>query len=165
MKPKNKIITSLLVIGLIFLSLFGFDIDLDTFSSAKDNGNEISINIEDKENNINKDGYYTSKEDVYNYLNNYEKLPNNFITKKEAKNLGWDNKEGNLWDVTDKKSIGGDYFGNRENRLPEKNGRKWYECDIDYNGGYRGSKRIVYSSDGLIYYTNDHYKTFTKLSD
>jgi len=60
-------------------------------------------------------------------------------------------------------SIGGDSFGNREGILPKKEGRKWFECDINYEGGYRGAERIVYSNDGLIYYTNDHYKTFVQL--
>ena len=62
-------------------------------------------------------------------------------------------------------SIGGDRFGNREGLLPSASGRKWYECDIDYAGGYRNEKRIVYSSDGLIYYTGDHYESFTQLYD
>ena len=112
---------------------------------------------------LKEDGYYTSKDEVALYLHTYGKLPNNFITKNEAMNKGWEASKGNLWDVTNKMSIGGDRFGNREGRLPEANGRKWFECDIDYKGGYRGEKRIVYSSDGLIYYTDDHYSTFKKL--
>ena len=58
------------------------------------------------------------------------------------------------------KSIGGDYFGNYEGRLPEADGREYHECDIDSTGSYRGAKRLVYSNDGLIYYTEDHYETF-----
>lgn len=68
-----------------------------------------------------------------------------------------------MWDVTDKMSIGGDRFGNRENRLPIKAGRVYYECDINYKGGYRGPERLVYSNDGLIYYTGNHYDSFTLL--
>lgn len=112
---------------------------------------------------IKEDGYYTSKNDVALYLHTFGKLPHNFITKNEAMDKGWEASKGNLWDVTDKMSIGGDRFGNREGRLPDANGRKWFECDIDYKGGYRGEKRILYSSDGLIYYTDDHYSTFKKL--
>src|SRR5699024_9420732 len=112
---------------------------------------------------IDEDGYYTSKEDVSLYIHTYNKLPKNYITKKEAKNLGWESREGNLWDVTDKKSIGGDKFGNREGKLPEKEGRQYYECDINYEGGHRGAERLVYSNDGLIYYTEDHYDSFTLL--
>lgn len=77
--------------------------------------------------------------------------------------LGWESDKGNLWDVTDKGSIGGDSFGNREGLLPKANNRKYFECDINYNGGFRGAERIVYSNDGLIYYTKDHYKTFEKI--
>lgn len=106
---------------------------------------------------------YSSKGEVSAYINKYNKLPSNYITKKEAENLGWESSKGNLWDVADGKSIGGDKFGNREGLLPKKSGRQYYECDIDYNGGYRGAKRIIYSNDGLIYYTEDHYKTFEQL--
>lgn len=106
---------------------------------------------------------YSSKEEVAAYINKYNKLPSNYITKKEAENLGWESSKGNLWEVADGKSIGGDKFGNREGLLPKKSGRQYYECDIDYNGGYRGAKRIIYSNDGLIYYTEDHYKTFEQL--
>ena len=86
-----------------------------------------------------------------------------YLTKKEAEELGWDSYRGNLWDVAPGKSIGGSYFGNYEGLLPSKKGRKYYECDIDYNGGRRGAKRIIYSNDGLIFYTDDHYKSFEQL--
>ena len=112
---------------------------------------------------VEKDGSYTTPEDVAEYIHTFGTLPNNFITKSEAKALGWDNKKGNLWDVAEGKSIGGDRFGNYEGLLPEEKGRKYTECDVNYNGGYRGSERIIFSNDGLIYYTNDHYKTFTQL--
>lgn len=122
---------------------------------------EESGNIEDIE--IEEDGYYTSKEEVALYIHTYDKLPNNFIKKRDAGDLGWESSKGNLWDITDKKSIGGDKFGNREKRLPEKKGRIYYEADINYQGEYRGAERIVYSNDGLIYYSGDHYETFTLL--
>ncbi|MGP1359662.1 ribonuclease domain-containing protein [Campylobacter sp.] len=105
-------------------------------------------------------GSYTSKEEVALYIYKFNKLPKNFITKKEALALGWDAKSGNLWQISDGKSIGGDRFSNREKRLPEADGRKWFECDVNYNGGRRGAERIVYSNDGLIYYTPDHYEHF-----
>ena len=97
------------------------------------------------------------------YIHIFNHLPANFITKNEAKDLGWVSSEGNLDEVAPGKSIGGDRFGNYEGQLPEKKGRKYFECDIDYEGGYRDSKRIVFSSDGLVYYTEDHYETFEKL--
>ena len=110
-----------------------------------------------------EDGTYTSKEDVAAYLHQYGHLPSNFITKKAAKKLGWVSSEGNLGEVAPGMSIGGDYFGNYEGNLPEADGREYHECDIDSDGGYRGAKRIVYSNDGLIYYTEDHYESFELL--
>ena len=115
--------------------------------------------------NIVKDGIYTSKDEVAAYIYKFGELPQNFITKKEAIALGWDAKSGNLWQVTDKKSIGGARLSNREKKLPEASGRKWFECDIGYRGGRRGAERIVFSSDGLIYYTPDHYENFYLLFD
>ena len=112
---------------------------------------------------IERDGTYTSKEEVAAYINEYQELPSNFITKDEAEELGWVSKEGNLDEVAPGMSIGGDYFGNYEGNLPEKNGRDYYECDINYDGGYRGEESIIYSDDGLIYYTDDHYETFELL--
>ena len=106
---------------------------------------------------------YTSREDVSLYIYTYGHLPENFITRKEAEKLGWNSKEGNLWDVAPGMSIGGSHFGNYEKLLPEKKGRRYYECDIDYDGGYRGAKRIIYSNDGLIFYTDDHYESFEQL--
>lgn len=119
-----------------------------------------------KESAIEKDGWYSSKEEVAEYLEIYNELPDNYITKKEARDLGWISSEGNLWDVAYGMSIGGDVFGNREGLLPKEKGRIYYECDIDYEGGYRDNgKRIVYSNDGLIFYTEDHYNSFEELSD
>ena len=112
---------------------------------------------------LDESGTYTSKEEVAAYLNEYGHLPDNFITKKEAKKLRWVKEEGNFSEVAPGKSIGGDYFGNYEGVLPEEDGREYHECDIDYDGKRRGAKRIVYSNDGLIYYTEDHYETFTLL--
>ena len=117
----------------------------------------------ENENEIKEYAAYSSPNEVANYVHMYGKLPSNFITKKKAELLGWESNEGNLWEVTDKMSIGGDVFGNREKKLPVAAGRKWYECDVNYNGGYRGAERILYSSDELIYYTDDHYETFTEL--
>lgn len=121
------------------------------------------IVIESQGTGIREDGAYTSKEEVAAYLHTYGHLPDNYITKKEAKALGWVSQEGNLGEVAPGKSIGGDYFGNNEGRLPEAEGRDYYECDIDTEGSFRGAKRIVYSNDGLIYYTEDHYETFELL--
>lgn len=115
---------------------------------------------------IDEDGHYTSKEEVALYLHTYGKLPSNFITKKEAEDLGWKKKDGEagqLHVVAPGMSIGGSSFGNREGMLPEKKGRKYYECDINYVKGSRGAERLVYSNDGLIFYTGDHYESFEQL--
>ena len=112
---------------------------------------------------VTRDGTYTDKDHVAAYIHEYGKLPSNFISKTKAKKAGWDSESGNLWDVCPGKSIGGGTFYNDDGLLPEKSGRTWKECDIDYEGGYRGAKRICYSSDGLIYYTSDHYQSFTQL--
>lgn len=110
-----------------------------------------------------EDAWLYQKDDVARYLEAYGTLPQNYITKSEARDLGWVAEEGNLWDVADGMCIGGDVFGNREGLLPEKAGRVYYECDVDYDGGFRSSHRLVFSDDGLIYYTEDHYEHFTLL--
>lgn len=108
------------------------------------------------------DGSYTSKDDVALYIYQYGELPQNFMTKSDARDLGW--QGGSLEDFATGMCIGGDYFGNYEGLLPEKKGREYHECDIDTLGAKsRGAKRIIYSNDGLIYYTDDHYETFTLL--
>lgn len=112
---------------------------------------------------IAEDGSYTAPEDVALYLHTYEKLPGNFITKKDAEALGWDSKKGNLWEVAEGKSIGGDRFGNYEGLLPEKDGLTYKECDVNYEGGFRGAERLIYSNQGDIYYTGDHYESFEQL--
>ncbi|MBQ7154779.1 MAG: hypothetical protein IJR85_04375 [Synergistaceae bacterium] len=112
---------------------------------------------------VERDGTYTSKEYVAAYIHQFGRLPSNYITKAEARRLGWVSSQGNLNRVAPGKSIGGDRFGNYEQLLPEKKGRQYYECDIDYRGGRRNAKRIIFSSDGLIYYTEDHYNTFELL--
>ena len=112
---------------------------------------------------VERDGTYTSKEEVAAYIHRFDTLPSNYITKAEARRLGWVSSKGNLNKVAPGKSIGGDRFGNYEQILPVKEGRKYFECDIDYRGGRRNAKRIIYSSDGLVYYTEDHYNTFERL--
>jgi len=111
---------------------------------------------------IDEHGTYTTKNDVALYIYTYGHLPENFITKKEAQSLGWSG--GSLEPYAPGKCIGGSYFGNYEGSLPEADGRKYTECDIDTLGASsRGAKRIVFSNDGLIYYTEDHYETFELL--
>lgn len=109
-----------------------------------------------------EDGTYNSAEDVALYLDCYGHLPDNYITKSEARDLGWTG--GSVEQVAPGCAIGGDRFGNREGILPSAGGRTYYECDIDTIGrSSRGAKRLVFSDDGFIYYTEDHYETFTLL--
>ena len=111
------------------------------------------------EKRIDENGSYTTRDDVALYIHVYGKLPSNFITKKEAEKLGWTG--GSLEPYAPRKCIGGGRFGNYEGVLPQGN---YKECDIDTLGKKsRGAKRIVYSDDGRIYYTADHYESFTQL--
>ena len=106
----------------------------------------------------------TDPQQIVNYLNSHNgQLPENFITKREAQALGWDSYYNYLGEVAPGKSIGGDHYGNYERKLPTKKGRTWRECDVNYKGEKRGAERLVFSSDGLYYYTNDHYKTFIQM--
>lgn len=101
---------------------------------------------------ISQSGYYTSMEEVGTYIYTFHKLPDNYQTKSQFNKANYTEQN--------KLSVGGDVFYNREGLLPAKTGRTFTECDIDYKGGARGARRIVYSSDFLIFYTNDHYSSF-----
>lgn len=108
------------------------------------------------------EGAYFSKEDVALYIHTYGTLPSNFVTKDEAEEAGWSG--GSVEKYLPGCAIGGDRFGNREGLLPDAPGRKWTECDINTLGASgRGAERIVFSNDGLIYYTPDHYESFELL--
>ena len=112
---------------------------------------------------VTEDGIYGDPTCVALYLHRYGHLPSNYITKTQAKKKGWDQDSGNLWEVLPGVSIGGGPFANAEKKLPEKDGREYRECDVNYRGGARGGERIVYSNDGLVYFTADHYNTFKLL--
>ena len=109
-----------------------------------------------------EDGFYYDLEHVVLYLYYYDKLPDNYITKKQARELGW---QGGSVEVYQKgAAIGGDRFGNREGLLPEADGRTYTECDIDTLGkDARGAQRLIFSNDGLYFYTEDHYETFEEI--
>ena len=97
------------------------------------------------------------------YLNVYGELPPNYITKSEAQALGWEG--GSVEKYKEGAAIGGDYFGNREGLLPAADGRKYTECDIDTHGySSRGARRLVFSNDGLYFYTSDHYESFSEVT-
>lgn len=149
------LIVTLLV--LMALCLAGCVGENESAGHGDDAGTKETVSVEE-------DGTYDSKEDVAEYLSIYKKLPKNYITKNEARKLGW--RGGYLEPYAPGKTIGGDRFGNREKKLPNKSGRKYYECDIDTLGAKkRGPKRMIYSNDGLIYYTEDHYNNFEKMPE
>ena len=111
---------------------------------------------------VKEDGWYYSKDEVALYIHTFGKLPENFLSKKQAKALGW--SSGSLEKYAPGKVIGGSQFGNNEGFLPKAKGRTYTECDIDTKGAkQRGAKRIVFSNDGLIFYTGDHYESFELL--
>ena len=161
MKNKKLLGSLLAVVILLLASFFGLDVDIPEAAEPVYPGEYVQDAVEDIP-QLDPDGSYTSKEDVALYIHAYGCLPSNFITKEEARDLGWEG--GGLDDYAYGMCIGGDRFGNYEGLLPEESGRKWTECDIDtMHKNSRGSKRIVFSNDGLIYYTNDHYESFVLL--
>lgn len=123
----------------------------------KDVQREVSNAPKTKQSKIVEGNKYYSKEDVAEYIHTYKKLPSNYITKAEADKKNWSTKDKVF-------VIGGDRFGNREGKLPKKSGRKYFEADVQ--AGYsnnRGAERIIFSDDGLIFYTKDHYNSFEQL--
>lgn len=140
------------------------DIETDYTEEIPDDTQAVPDDSEEtpEQPRLDPNGSYDSKEDVALYIHLYGKLPNNYISKKEAEKLGWSG--GSVEKYAPGKCIGGSRFGNYEGLLPEKDGRTWTECDIDTLGASsRGAKRIVFSNDGLIYYTDDHYESFELL--
>jgi len=102
----------------------------------------------------------TNESTVINFVKSHHELPDYYITKSEAKKQGWIPSKGNLCDVLPGNAIGGDNFSNREKTLP-KNG-KYYEADVNYNCGNRNADRIVFTKNGDVWLTKNHYKTFEK---
>ena len=151
MKRNIKVI---LLTSLVTLSMFvvsGCDLFIKTNKGSVDLKWYMGLTYEDD-----------SKNDVALYIETYGHLPSNYITKKEAQALGWEG--GSLEPYAPGKCIGGTHFGNYEGLLPETDGREYTECDINTLGkDSRGAERIVFSNDGLIYYTGDHYQSFELL--
>ncbi|KOC89290.1 ribonuclease domain-containing protein [Winslowiella iniecta] len=106
----------------------------------------------------------TAERRVAGYLQQHQRLPDYYLTKSQARRQGWDASKGNLCNTLPGKAIGGDHFSNREGRLPQQQGRKWFEADVNYRCGHRNADRLLYSSDGLIFVTKDHYRSFNKVN-
>ncbi|MDI9520086.1 MAG: ribonuclease domain-containing protein [Bacillota bacterium] len=164
MKRKPNLLVILLLVIAVLLSLFiskqkpGSGQQAPVFTPSP----SIAASETGEPSSIDEKGIYTKKDDVALYVHTYGKLPGNFIAKDEARALGWEG--GDLRPYAKDKAIGGDRFMNFEGLLPKKKGRVYYEADIDtLNKPSRGKKRLVFSNDGLIYYTDDHYESFTLL--
>ena len=160
MKKFTKFSALLLALLMLVLSLCGCISDPAEPGPVESAPAEVET--DSPEEVIDEYGSYTTKEDVALYIHTYGCLPQNFITKDQARQAGWSG--GSLEPYCPGMCIGGDRFGNREGLLPKAEGRTWTECDINTLGaGSRGAERIVFSNDGLIYYTGDHYESFTLL--
>ena len=132
-------------------------------SGNQDENNRPDGKSDEGNGSVNEDGWYTSKDEVALYIHLYDHLPDNYVTKDEAEAAGWSGGNVERW-TGEGTAIGGSRFGNREGLLPKEKGRTYTECDIDTPGSNsRGAQRIVFSNDGLIYYTDDHYETFELL--
>lgn len=143
------------------LPLFGFILAAcGTIQTPEEIETEDTTGIETQSTIVKGESYDTPQE-VAEYIDLYGELPENYLTKDEARDLGWVASEGNLWEVAPGASIGGDYFGNFEGLLPEDG--EYTEADIEYEGGRRNAKRLVFSDDGSYYYTDDHYESFEEL--
>ena len=158
---RKRIISIVSVLMMLMLIITG----CATGSADNISSNTSEVTESTTENDgtvIDEDGTYDSKDDVALYIETYVHLPSNYITKKEAQALGWEG--GSLEPYAPGKCIGGTHFGNYEGLLPEDDGREYTECDINTLGkDSRGAERIVFSNDGLIYYTGDHYQSFELL--
>ena len=142
----SVIIISLLLIGAVSAGFFDF------LNFDEDDDSDVQV-VED--------GEYCTVDEVAAYIKKFHKLPDNYITKKEAQNLGWHG--GPLKDYAPGKSIGGDVFTNRQHVLPDSD-YDYIECDINANGTSRGAERIVFNTgDFKVYYTSDHYNTFKEV--
>ncbi len=159
----SKQILSVLIALLLLITLFGCAFQLVPTPEPEQIDLPVyTLEPEAPHDAVTEDGEYWTKDDVALYIHLFGHLPKNYITKEAAQALGWEG--GSLEPYAPGCSIGGGYFGNYEGLLPKAKGRKYTECDIDTRGRKsRGAKRIVFSNDGLIYYTDDHYESFTLL--
>lgn len=136
----------------------------DTVSSTpEDPASPESSQPEEALSSVTEDGWYNTKDEVALYIHLYNRLPENYVTKNQAEQKGW--QGGSVEKYTGEgTAIGGNRFGNYEGLLPKAKGRSYTECDINTVGKKsRGAERIIFSNDGLVYYTNDHYKSFEQL--
>lgn len=153
MGNKNRAVVIIIVIALFLLNFFN------------KKGNRANTQIQPTAasvSNTQNIEHLTDESLVVPYVKEHHRLPPCYLTKNEARKLGWDPQQGNLCDVLPGRAIGGDRFSNREHALPDAPGRKWFEADINFDCGRRGADRLLFSSDGLMYVTKNHYQTFQR---
>lgn len=97
------------------------------------------------------------------HLKYYGRLPTYYISRGDAYHQGWKPRLGNLSKVAPGKMMYGGIYRNDDGKLPQTSGRIWYEADINYQGGRRNDKRVLFANDGLIFVTYDHYNTFEEI--
>ena len=171
-KEKLKLIL-IFIIGLLtaFLAMYFFN----NYSIEKKNNETVPTEVSTSQNNneifkedINSSAgnfsgnidELTNENTVIEYVKNNKQLPDYYITKGEARKQGWVASKGNLCDALPGRAIGGDNFSNREKTLPS--GNKYFEADVNYNCGNRNADRIVFTKNGEVWLTKDHYKSFEK---
>ena len=147
--------------------------DSDEQSSSSEEQSSSSIATKSIYEAVEESGLYTTKDSVAAYICKFDKLPSNYVGKNEGKSL-YESKTGNTFDkwnfnpwTTLGVMIGGDTFNNHadnpDNYRPTLPEGDYHEADVDYSAKNRGTKRLIYQSDCVIYYTADHYETFDKL--
>ena len=141
-------------------TIYSFDIDTDNLIPAHENGRCKIVPMRTK-----MAGTATEMglDGADAYLAYVKHLPEYYVSKQEAEDAGWVTWKGNLDEILPGSMIGGDIFKNKEGKLPVAPGRIWYEADINYSGGFRNRQRMLYSNDGLIFATYDHYETFYEI--
>ncbi|MFT4093466.1 MAG: ribonuclease domain-containing protein [Niabella sp.] len=150
LKNKNVYLLLLLIAAIFVVYRYYRPVVADKVAKADASSN----------NNLRDIKQLTRESVVVPYIRAHHQLPGYYITKSSARAQGWDPAAGNLCEVLPGKAIGGDVFSNREGSLPGSTGRKWFEADLNYDCAHRNADRLLYSSDGLIYVTYDHYKSF-----
>lgn len=163
---RSSIIIILAVIVLVIGAAYAARISIggsdsrtgsDAAPSAQEDPGDGSESADADRKPVKEDGEYTAAEDVAEYIHIFHKLPSNYVTEKEAKKKGWRRYESPAkYGIM----IGGKKYRNYEKKLPKG---EYCECDVDYSGRARGRNRLVYTRDGTVYHTTDHYKSFKRL--
>ena len=154
--PKKSLLSSLAIVIVAILILLGQQMGLLPGAEQEAPASTLS--------GTGQATVITEPQALVNYLDAHNgQLPDNFLTKAEAQALGWDSSKNYLSDVAPGKSIGGDRFGNYEGLLPAESGRTYKEADCYYAEGPRNAYRLVFSNDGLYFYTADHYESFEEM--